>query len=179
MTIYSLGHSNRSLEDFILLLKDSGIKTLVDVRSYPGSKYVPHFNKEVLEESLRDEGIGYHHLRKLGGRRRPLDDIDQALVSAWKKEAFRNYAVYSLTEDYKKGLEELMLIAGASTTAIMCAEALPWRCHRLIISNSLLALGHEVIHITGRGQFTKHELGLYGPEPKMSSRGLIYPEKGG
>jgi uncharacterized protein (DUF488 family) len=143
-TIWTVGHSTRSAEDFNQILTAHKIKTLVDVRSFPGSRRYPHFNKAQLEESLRTGNIQYVHLKELGGRRRARPDSKN---TAWKNEGFRGYADYMETKEFQKGIAQLLEIAALNRTAVMCAEALWWRCHRSLIADALKARGVEVVNI--------------------------------
>lgn len=148
MTVYTIGHSTRSLEDFLTLLERSRIERLVDVRTFPGSRRYPHFNREALARSLADASIEYLHRPALGGRRRPPKD---APPSAWRNEGFRGYAAYMQTPAFREGIEELIMLADERRTAIMCSEAVPWRCHRSLISDALTARGVAVEHILDAG----------------------------
>ncbi|MFL5616507.1 MAG: DUF488 family protein [Gemmatimonadaceae bacterium] len=149
MTIYTIGHSTRSFEDFLSLLQRSRIECLVDVRTFPGSRRHPHFNREVLEHSLQDAGIEYLHRPALGGRRRPPRD---APPSAWRNEGFRGYAAYMQTPAFRAALDDLIVLGDRRRTAIMCSEAVPWRCHRALISDALTARGVTVEHILDAGE---------------------------
>lgn len=142
--IWTVGHSTRSAEEFNEILTAQEIKALVDVRSFPGSRRYPQFNKQQLATSLPANGIAYFHLPELGGRRRARKD---SLNTAWKNEAFRGYADHMASEQFQQGIERLLEIAGERRAAVMCAEALWWRCHRSLISDFLKARGLEVIHI--------------------------------
>ena len=154
MKIWTIGHSTRSIEDFILLLKQNGIKLLADVRSLPGSKRYPQFNRESLAVSLGTHGIRYEHFPELGGRRKTKPDSRN---TAWRNASFRGYADYMETNEFSKGIERLLDLANeAGPTAIMCAEAVWWRCHRALISDYLKARGIEVIHIVDRGKSEPH-----------------------
>src|SRR6266481_3607240 len=124
LTIWTIGHSTRTIEDFIELLKAHKIESLADVRHFPGSRRYPHFNKEQLAESLAKFGIEYHHLLKLGGRRRPRPDSHN---TAWRNEAFRGYADYMETKPLAEGIDSLLDLARKKRVAIMCAEAVWWR----------------------------------------------------
>lgn len=144
-TIWTIGHSTRSIEDFVEALEAHGIKLIADVRMLPGSKRYPHFNAEELNHSLGKAGIRYEHFRELGGRRKPRPDSKN---TAWRVEAFRGYADYMETPDFANGIQRLFEMADSiGPTAIMCAEAVWWRCHRGLISDYLKARGIEVIHI--------------------------------
>ena len=145
MKIWTIGHSTRSIDDFVSLLKANGIKLVADVRSLPGSKRYPQFNKETLADSLGKVGICYEHFLELGGRRKAKPESKN---TAWRNASFRGYADYMDTEEFDKGVKRLLdLAADAGPTAIMCAEAVWWRCHRSLISDYLKVHGIEVIHI--------------------------------
>jgi uncharacterized protein (DUF488 family) len=152
--IWTIGHSTRKLDNFISLLNENGIKLLVDVRSLPGSKRYPQFNKEALADSLGKVGIRYEHFPELGGRRKPKPDSHN---TAWRNESFRGYADHMETEEFRKGIERLVDLANeVGPTAIMCAEAVWWRCHRSLISDFLKARGVEVIHIVDATKTESH-----------------------
>jgi len=154
MRIWTIGHSTRSIDDFISLLEQNGIKLLADVRSLPGSKRYPQFNREALAESLADAGILYEHVPELGGRRKPKPDSRN---TAWRNASFRGYADYMETEEFHKGVERLLdVAAGTGPTAIMCAEAVWWRCHRSLISDYLKARGIDVMHILDANKTQTH-----------------------
>ena len=144
MTIYTIGHSTRSLEEFLALLERSRIERLVDVRAFPGSRRHPQFNKEALARSLPEHGIEYLHRPALGGRRRPRAD---AAPTAWRNEGFRGYADYMRTAEFRAALDNLIELGEERPTVIMCSEAVPWRCHRTLISDALHARGVMVEHI--------------------------------
>jgi uncharacterized protein (DUF488 family) len=152
--IWTIGHSTRKIDIFISLLEENGIKLIADVRMFPGSKRYPQFNKELLANSLSERGIRYEHFPELGGRRKPKADSKN---TAWRNEAFRGYADYMETENFRKGTERLVDLAQeVGATAIMCAEALWWRCHRALISDFLKARGVEVTHIVDPGKIEAH-----------------------
>ncbi|HEV3099747.1 MAG TPA: DUF488 domain-containing protein [Candidatus Udaeobacter sp.] len=154
MRIWTIGHSTRSIDTFISLLKANGITVLADVRTWPGSKRYPQFNKEKLSHSLGKAGIRYEHFPELGGRRKAKPDSKN---TAWRNESFRGYADYMETEEFNKGVKRLLdLSAAAGPTAIMCAEAVWWRCHRSLISDYLKARGIEVIHILDANKTEPH-----------------------
>jgi uncharacterized protein (DUF488 family) len=145
MRVWTIGHSTRAIDEFISLLRANHIKLLVDVRSLPGSKRYPQFNKEALAHSLGKVGIRYEHFPELGGRRKTRPDSKN---TAWRNESFRGYADYMETEPFHDGVKHLLdSAADAGPTAIMCAEAVWWRCHRSLISDHLKARGIEVMHI--------------------------------
>jgi uncharacterized protein (DUF488 family) len=163
--IWTIGHSTRKIDNFISLLEENGIKSLVDVRSLPGSKRYPQFNKEALADSLGKAGIRYEHFPELGGRRKPKPDSRN---TAWRNKSFRGYADYMETDDFRRGVDRLVDLAtgrvrptgglarAAGPAAIMCAEALWWRCHRALISDYLKAHGIEVIHVLDANQTEPH-----------------------
>src|SRR2546421_5766638 len=143
--IWTIGHSTRKIDIFISLIEENGIKLVADVRMFPGSKRYPHFNKEALANSLNEHGIRYEHFPELGGRRKPKPDSRN---TAWRNESFRGYADYMETDEFRKGVMRLVDLADkVGPTAIMCAEAVWWRCHRALISDFLKARGLEVTHI--------------------------------
>src|SRR6478735_1745890 len=150
--VWTIGHSTRTLEYFIEMLQSFDIKMLIDIRSFPGSKRYPHFNKENLELSMPANKIEYVHFRYLGGRRPVKKDSKN---TGWKNAAFRGYADYMETDDFKKGIEQLETIATKQRTAYMCSEAVWWRCHRSIVSDYLKLNGWLVHHIMDVGKSTE------------------------
>jgi uncharacterized protein (DUF488 family) len=155
-TLYTIGHSTRTLDEFITVLRTHSIQTLVDIRSFPMSRRLPHFNRDALEKSLQEAGIRYSWIKELGGRRKKIRD-DSPNV-ALRNDSFRNYADYMLTEEFEHGIAELINLAGQSRTAYMCAERVYFRCHRMLVSDWLVAHGHEVFHIDGTGPVKMHRL---------------------
>lgn len=154
MRIWTIGHSTRTIDEFISLLNENGVKLLADVRAWPGSKRYPQFNKDVLAESLLANGIRYEHFSELGGKRKPKPDSRN---TAWRNASFRGYADYMETEQFQKGIERLLDVAAkAGPTAIMCAEAVWWRCHRSLIADYLKARGIEVMHIFTANKIEPH-----------------------
>jgi uncharacterized protein (DUF488 family) len=152
MTVFTIGHSTHPIGEFIGLLRQAGIERVVDVRSIPRSRTNPQFNTEALRESLAAAGIGYTHVRALGGRRGRRRAAGPSPNQLWRNEAFRNYADYAMSADFRVGMEELKSLAASERCAIMCAEALWWRCHRRIISDYLLADGQDVAHVMAAGK---------------------------
>jgi uncharacterized protein (DUF488 family) len=142
--VHTLGHSTRSWEDFVALLRRHGIRRLVDVRTFPGSRRYPHFGSDAMREALAREGIAYEHAPALGGRRRPAPDSPNG---AWRSEGFRGYADHMRSDTFAEAIAHLEEEAREMPTAIMCSEAVPWRCHRTLISDALVARGDEVRHI--------------------------------
>ena len=154
MRIWTIGHSTRTVDEFISLLKENKIKLLADVRAWPGSKRYPQFNKDTLAESLTAHGISYEHFPELGGKRKSRPDSRN---TAWRNASFRGYADYMETEQFRKGIERLLEVAvEAGPTAIMCAEAVWWRCHRSLIADYLKARGVEVLHVLGTNKVEPH-----------------------
>jgi uncharacterized protein (DUF488 family) len=143
--IWTIGHSTREIEVFVELLRLNGISLVADVRLLPGSKRYPQFNREALERSLGEAGIKYEHFPELGGRRKPKIDSRN---TAWRNEAFRRYADHMETEQFQNGVQRLLSLAEETgPTALMCAEAVWWSCHRSLISDFLKVRGVEVLHI--------------------------------
>lgn len=153
--VFTLGHSTRSIEELLGLLNEHGIRTLVDVRRYPGSRRHPQFSREALASSLAGAGIGYVHEPDLGGRRSARPGSPH---TAWRVEAFRGYADHMETPEFGAALDRLQERGGAETVAILCAEAVPWSCHRRLIADALTARGVEVRHILSPGRADLHEL---------------------
>jgi uncharacterized protein (DUF488 family) len=148
---YTIGHSTRSIADFVELLREAGVRTLIDVRTVPRSRTNPQYNKDTLPDTLAPFQIGYEHIAALGGLRGHKRDVDPAVNGFWQNASFHNYADYALGESFHEGLARLRAVGQASTCAIMCAEAVWWRCHRRIITDYLLAAGEAVFHILGPG----------------------------
>ena len=155
-TLYTIGHSTRSLEELVAALKAHGIETLVDIRAFPMSRRLPHFNRESLESELSKRGIRYVWMKALGGyRKRTRKDSPH---TALRNASFRNYADYTLTPEFEQAMDELLRLAEQSRTAYMCAERVYFRCHRMIVSDWLVAHGHEVRHIDAEGPARPHQL---------------------
>jgi len=152
-TIWTIGHSTRSIDEFELMLQSFNIQLVADVRNYPGSRKYPQFNKDALEISLPQTGIQYVHLKELGGRRKAKPDSKN---TAWRHAAFRGYADYMETGAFKEGIEALIKYAADQRTAYMCSEAVWWRCHRSLISDYLKVQGWKVMHIMGTGKAEEH-----------------------
>ena len=153
--VYTAGHSTRSIEELLALLAGPGVTSLVDVRRYPASRRHPQFSRDALAASLTGAGIQYVHEPDLGGRRSARPGSPH---TAWRVEAFRGYADYMETPEFQAALERLVRRSRGETVAILCAEAVPWRCHRRLISDALVARGIPVLHILGPGRADPHEL---------------------
>jgi uncharacterized protein (DUF488 family) len=175
MLIDTVGHSTRTLLELVALLRAHGIERVVDVRRFPASRRHPHFAGDALAAALRRESIDYRHEPDLGGRRAPRRDSPH---TAWRIEGFRGYADHMDTPAFGQALARLLELAGEAATAILCAEALPWRCHRQLIADTLVARGVEVRHILGPGPAERHALNaavqvlangrlLYAGEPTL------------
>jgi uncharacterized protein (DUF488 family) len=168
-TIYTIGHSTRTIDQFIAMLKAHSIETLVDVRTVPKSRHNPQFSADALAESLRQAGIHYQHLAALGGLRHARKD---SINTGWENASFRGFADYMATPEFRAGLEELEKLATEHTVAIMCAEAVPWRCHRSLIADALTVRGWQVLHISSKKTARPHEL---TPFLKVQDGQLTYP----
>ena len=153
--VLTVGHSTHSLTDLLALLRRHEVRALADVRRHPGSRRLPHFNREVLERELPASGIAYEHLPELGGHRRPRPD---SANSGWDAGGFRGYADHMDSEEFATGLERLEALAAERRTVVMCAEGLWWRCHRRLIADALVARGWRMRHIAPDGRLTDHEL---------------------
>lgn len=151
--IWTIGHSTRSLEEFISMLQSFKIELVADIRSYPGSRRYPQFNKEALELSLPEKGVSYIHLKELGGRRKVNPD---SINTGWRLAAFRGYADYMDTDTFKQGIEKLESLAEKQRTAYMCSEAVWWSCHRSLVSDYLKVRGWTVMHILGISKGEEH-----------------------
>jgi uncharacterized protein (DUF488 family) len=157
LTLYTVGHSNRPLDEFLALVEAHGVRGIADVRTFPSSRRWPHFNQAALSTALQARDIEYQWLPALGGRRHrePRGDSPH---TAWTVAGFRNYADHMDTEEFAQGLEQLLTAARQRRTAFMCAEALYWRCHRRLIADQLIVLGHRVLHIQTADRAAEHRL---------------------
>ncbi len=169
MEIHTVGHSTRPIEEFVRILKAHGIAQLVDVRTIPKSRHNPQFNRETLSVSLKAAGIEYHHLPGLGGLRRAQPD---SINTAWRNASFRGYADYMQTEAFGKNLEQLIELADGKPTAIMCAEAVPWRCHRSLVADALVARGIAVTEILSETKAQPHSM---TPFARVEHERVSYP----
>jgi len=155
-TLYTIGHSTRALDELIAALQPHSIETLVDIRSFPVSRRLPHFNRESLEKTLPEAGIRYLWIKELGGRRKK--SLPDSPNIALHNDSFRNYADYMLTPEFERAATELIQIAEDSRTAYMCAERIYFKCHRMMVSDWLVAHGHEVLHIDNEKPAKPHKL---------------------
>lgn len=168
--IFTIGHSTRTIAEFVRLLKAHGVKKIVDIRSIPKSRHNPQFNGDALKKSLKKEHIFYVHLEKLGGLRHSKKD---SINLGWNNLSFRGFADYMATGEFSEGLEKLMKIANAKPSAIMCAEAVPWRCHRSLVGDALVKKGWLVRNIMSAKTAERHKL---TPFLKMRKGQIAYPE---
>ena len=155
VAVFTVGHSTRTIREFIAMLKAYNVTLIVDVRSVPRSRHNPQFNKETLPGTLKLEGISYVHMPEIGGLRRPKPD---SVNTAWRNKSFRGYADFMETKQFKEQLLNLMALARENCVAIMCAEALPWRCHRSLIADALVVRNVNVGHIISEENIIRHEL---------------------
>ncbi len=155
LSIFTIGHSTAPLDQFVALLEGRGIRAVVDIRTVPRSRRNPQFNRETLPESLQAAAIGYLHAPRLGGLRRPRPDSPNG---AWRNASFRGFADYMQGPEFAQGMDELIEYARRQRTVLMCAEAVPWRCHRSLIADALVARGICVRHILGAHALKTHEL---------------------
>ncbi|HJT22631.1 MAG TPA: DUF488 domain-containing protein [Nitrospira sp.] len=167
--LWTIGHSTRSFEELLTLLNAYGIQRLVDVRTVPRSRHNPQFNTDRLSTDLHDAGLAYRHMRRLGGLRKAKKD---SINTGWRNASFRGYADYMQTEEFQEGLEELMQYGKGAHTAIMCAEAVPWRCHRSLIADALLVKGWTVRHILSSSKCDEHRLTSFAV---IDDDTVIYP----
>jgi uncharacterized protein (DUF488 family) len=171
--VFTVGHSTRSIEDFLALLTAHEIKLLVDVRTVPRSRHNPQFNRDELPGSLGAAGIAYLHMPELGGLRHPRKDSTN---TAWRNLSFRGYADYMETPEFEKGLGRLIEESQTRRTAIMCAEAVPWRCHRSLIADALVARGIDVLEISTQTRTQIHKI---TPFAKLEGTRVHYPASPG
>lgn len=167
--IFTIGHSNRSLEEFIELLQLNDVQLVADVRTVPRSRYNPQFNRDTLPESLREAGIGYQHIAGLGGFRHTVSD---SVNTGWRNASFQGFADYMQTKEFEDNLETLIELSRTEQVAVMCAEAVPWRCHRSLIADALLIRGIRVEDILGKGERREHAL---TPMAEVHGTTITYP----
>ena len=170
--LYTIGHSTRSLEELVGLLRASGVSILADIRTIPRSRHNPQFEQEALRSALSRRRIRYVHLPALGGLRRARKDSPNG---GWRNASFRGYADYMLTEDFERGLAELEALTEEGTVAVMCAEAVPWRCHRSLVADAVTVRGGQVEDITGPGTPHLHRLTSFA---HVEGTRITYPHGG-
>ncbi len=168
-TIYTIGHSTRPINEFLQLLMEQTVRLVADVRTIPRSRHNPQFNTEALARALDEHGIGYLHLPALGGLRHTRKD---SINTGWQNASFRGFADYMQTSEFESGLEDLIARAEKRTTVILCAEAVPWRCHRSLIADALLVRGITVMDIMGKGSLREHSL---TPWAEVEGKKVTYP----
>lgn len=168
--IFTLGHSTRTTQEFLEILDAFSIEVLVDIRHYPGSRYCPQFKQAVMEQYLTEHNINYLHLVDLGGRRKP--DKSSNVNAGWRSDQFRGYADYMQTEHFSKALAQLIKIADQKRTAIMCSEAVVWRCHRSMVADALLLQHFLVYDIFSKTKALPHQMTVFA---KVSKGKLTYP----
>jgi uncharacterized protein (DUF488 family) len=172
-TFFTIGHSNRSVDELVALLRAANVTLLVDVRTIPRSRPNPQFNLDVLPQALSAHGIDYAHIAELGGLRGRQRQVPSAANAFWQNQSFHNYADYAASEPFRRGLDRLRALARGRACAVMCAESVWWRCHRRIIADYLLAVGERVFHIMGPGQVQKAVL---TDAARRDNRGILtYP----
>jgi uncharacterized protein (DUF488 family) len=169
MNVYTIGHSTRAADELSALLREHEIKLLADIRRHPGSKRYPHFASEAMAQWLPEQGIAYIHMPELGGRRKALPDSRN---TAWRNEQFRAYADYMATDEFRSAIDKLLSLAEQQRVAIMCAEAVPWRCHRNLVADELMRRGIDVLHIIGAGAMKVHAM---NPLAQTEGDHLVYP----
>lgn len=167
--IFTIGHSTRTLDQLVELLQANQVDLVADVRTVPASRRMPHFAKASLERELPLRGIRYVHVPDLGGLRKPRPD---SVNAAWRNGSFRGYADHMQSPEFERGIEELQALAAAHTVAIMCAEAVPWRCHRSLVADALTVRGVEVLHVTGASRPSPHSL---TPFARVENGRITYP----
>lgn len=170
MRLYTIGHSTRTLDQLVEILRSFGVDLLVDIRTIPRSRHTPQFNREALSTELPRQGIGYKHMQALGGLRKPRPDSRN---TAWRNASFRGFADYMESPGFAAALDELRALAGnAGAVAIMCAEAVPWRCHRSLVADALTARGDTVLHLMGPDKAQPHAL---TPFARVDGDRVTYP----
>ncbi|HWF38869.1 MAG TPA: DUF488 domain-containing protein [Candidatus Acidoferrales bacterium] len=170
LTIFTVGHSTRPIEEFIELLRANGVKQLIDIRTIPKSRRNPQFSSEALAASLAQADIDYVHMKALGGLRHPRKD---SVNLGWRNESFRGYADYMQTPEFNTALEAAIRLAAQKRTALMCAEAVPWRCHRSLVSDVLLSRGVDVLEIISDAAPKEHTL---TPFARVEGARVTYPK---
>lgn len=168
-TLFTIGHSTRTLNELVSALNAHAIGTLADIRAFPASRRLPHFNRESLEKELPVSGIRYVWMKQLGGYRKRIRG--DSPHTALRSDAFRNYADYTLTPEFEQAIGALLTLAESSRTAYMCAERLYFQCHRMIVSDWLVAHGHDVLHVDAEGPVRPHKL---SEEARVIDGKLIY-----
>ena len=172
LSVFTIGHSTRAIDDFIELLRANGVKQLIDIRTIPKSRRNPQFGSEALAAALPAAGIDYVHMKALGGLRHPRKD---SVNLGWRNESFRGYADYMQTPEFTTALESAIRLSAKKRTALMCAEAVPWRCHRSLVSDALLARGIDVLEIISDAAPKEHTLTSFA---RVEGTRVTYPKAG-
>lgn len=173
MRLYTIGHSTRTLDELVGLLRDAGVSVLADIRTIPRSRHNPQFEAEALRAALPRHQIRYVHLPELGGLRHTRKDSPNG---GWRNASFRGYADHMLTDEFERGLVALHALTTEGTVAVMCAEAVPWRCHRSLLADALTVRGAQIEHITGPGRRSLHRL---TPFARVARKRITYPASAG
>jgi uncharacterized protein (DUF488 family) len=168
--LWTIGHWTCPEPEFLRPLHEQGVELLADVRSTPGSRRSPQFSREEMPKWLAAAGVDYVHLADLGGRR-GRQPVDESINAGWRQPSFKNYADYTLGPAYRQGIQQLVELAAGQRVAIMCGEPMPWRCHRLLIANTLTARGWTVRHLIGDAPPRRHELGQWGAPVSIDANG--------
>ncbi|MBV8335965.1 MAG: DUF488 domain-containing protein [Alphaproteobacteria bacterium] len=171
--IFTLGHSTLPIEQFLAVLASYGIERLVDIRTIPRSRHNPQFNETAVAEKIHERGLEYVHFKALGGLRRPRKDSPN---TGWRNEGFRGFADYMQTEEFQEALATLIRMSREKRTAIMCAEAVPWRCHRSLVADALSVHGIPVVEILSESSWRRHQL---TPFARVEGTRVTYPPEQG
>lgn len=170
--VYTIGHSARSLEEFVEILRGGGVRCVVDVRSIPRSRTNPQYNLDTLPDALAGWQIAHRFIENLGGRRPRQKEVDPEVNALWRNQSFHNYADYALSDAFRDGLRELEELADATPCAVMCSEAVWWRCHRRIVADYLLARGRPVFHLMGSDRIDRAKM---TPGARKQGETVVYP----
>ena len=170
--VFTIGHSTRTIAEFVDVLRTGGVQLVVDIRTIPRSRTNPRYNEDVLPEELAQYQLGYQRIAELGGLRGRSHDVPPGINGYWENRSFHNYADYALSARFEEGLERLMMVAGEQVPAIMCSEAVWWRCHRRIVADYLLLRGVPVFHLMGPGKVDPAKL---TPGAQARDGKLVYP----
>lgn len=171
-SVFTIGHSNRTLTEFVDLLRNAQVSMVVDVRSFPRSRANPQFNRDTLPDELANWQIGHQYVEELGGRRKRSQEIPTEVNAFWENQSFHNYADYALSTTFRHGLERLLELSHDRRCAIMCSEAVWWRCHRRFVTDYLIARGRSVMHIMGGSRIEEAKM---NPAAVQAGEGLEYP----
>ena len=170
--VFTIGHSTRPIQEFVRLLQSNGIRQLIDIRTIPKSRHNPQFSMDRLAASLHEAGVAYIHLKALGGLRHPRSD---SINMGWRNESFRGYADYMQTHEFEAALDRAIALAQREPTALMCAEAVPWQCHRSLVADALVVRGIEVREIVSNSPANEHTL---TPFARVTGTQITYPKDG-